>query len=165
MCTGCSKSSGSNKIIAGSTKKVQSLFFYPFTVGQNTLYRSTSGFLRASQRLIFQTGNSTFFISGRRIFINSLVMAFKIIFEVIDKCYCLVKQIFSFTAVHQRYFSTKHFRNFCKNGRATHGDQLVRECTNGRIGCNTGQAVRAPAFHANDQLRSTDGFPFERRSI
>ena len=91
-------------------------------VGEDSAYRRASGLLCTSQRLILQGGDAALLISGGWILINRLIMAFKLIFKIVDQVHGLLKQFFRLAAVHELSFRSEHFRNLGQDGGAALGD-------------------------------------------
>ena len=134
MRTGSGQRGRSNQIIAGCAEKIQTFFLHRLAVGEDSAYRSASGFLGTSHGFVFQSGDAAFFVSRGRIFINGLIMTLEIILEIIDETYGFFKHFFICTAIHKQSFCTEHFRNFCENRSASLGnDERSRKLDKTRI--------------------------------
>ena len=89
-------------------------------------------------------------------------MPLEIFFEVVDQIHGLFKQLFICTTIHQLGLGAKHLRNLGQNSSPSFRNQQVGKGTDCRIGCNTGQTIRAAAFHADDQLAAADRFAVKK---
>ena len=92
-------------------------------------------------------------------------MTGKIVFKIINQMNCLIKQLRSFTTVHQKGLCTKHLRNLCQNRSASFGNQQIGKGSDCRIGCDSGQTVRSAALHADNQLAGIYGLSAEGACI
>ncbi|MPN43966.1 hypothetical protein SDC9_191527 [bioreactor metagenome] len=141
MTTGTRQRTGGYRIITRRAQQIQTVGFQTLAVAQHVNHLTGTRFLRATQRLVFQRGDPTGFVTRRRVFVNRLIVGDKILLEVIDHGDQFAERFFVATVTHQQLLRPEHLRHFGQHGGAAVGNHVVREATKHRVRGDPGKPV------------------------
>ena len=165
MCTGGSQRGGGNQVVAGAVQHVQALGHDRFTVADDVHDGGGAALLHAATGLVLQRRDAALLVARAGVIIDDLVVADEILLEAVDHLDSLLKDFLVLAAIHQETLGTKHFRHLGQHGGAAAGAQHIAETANRRVGGDAGQAVRAAALHADDQLAGGDRLALELSGV
>ena len=141
-----SKSRCCYEVVARSREKVKARCLQAVAIFENTTYRSTTAFLRASQSLVLKCRDTTSLVAWGWILANWLTMREEVVLEIIDERNCLIEELTVLATVHKDCLCTEHFWYLGEDACAALSYEPVGEFALKWVGGNARESVRATAF-------------------
>ena len=161
MGTGCRQRGSTDQIVAGAVQHVQTLGGDRLAVVNDIHDRRGAALLHTAAGLILQCGDAALLVARAGVVVDDLIVADEILLEAVDHLDGLLEHLLILAAVHQEALGAEHLRDLGQHGGAAAGAQHIAETADGRVGGDAGQAVRAAALHADDQLACGDRLALE----
>lgn len=139
-----------DEVVAGAVEHVEAVSRHRVAVAYHVRDRGRSALLDAAAGLVFKRRDPAFFVARRRVFVDGLVMADEVVFEVVQHFRGFVENFAADAAVEQHPFRAEHFGDFCKHGASAARYHHVAEDADRRVRRDAGEAVGAAALHADD---------------
>ena len=151
---------GRDQVVARRAQQVQAGDRDALRVAEDALHGGRAGLLCAAESLVLESRDAARLVARRGVLVHRHMAALKIALEVVDQAHGLSKQLFGAAAGHEDGLRAEHLRDLGQDGASAHRGQQVGEHADGGVRGDAGQAVRAAALEAHDQLVRRTGHAF-----
>ena len=165
VCTGGGHGGGGNEVIAGAVEHIQALGDDGVAVADDVHDGGRAALLDAAAALVLQRGDAALLVARRGVVVDDLIVADEVVLKAVDHLLGLDEDVVVDAAVHQEALGAEHLGHLGQDGGAAALAHHVGEASDGGVGGDAGQTIRAAALHADHQLAHGDRLALELAGV